>query len=160
MISGLAALSLVTVGVTTSQSFTVENVGGADLTVTSTVINGDPDFQIAAGGGAFVLAPGATEVIDVEFTPASPGVKTADLEIARELRVGEGEFYTLLPPRDDIHYVTTVSDRASVSIHLLANDTACVWRHRYDPAEGTVSPFRSRYSNTPCPPEDAEVAGA
>jgi predicted metal-dependent enzyme (double-stranded beta helix superfamily) len=84
----------------------------------------------------------------------------ADLEVAKELRVNAGEFYTLLPPRDDIHYVTTVSDEASVSIHLLANDTACVWRHRFDPDAGTVAPFRSRYSNTPCPPEEAEVAQA
>ena len=84
----------------------------------------------------------------------------ADLQVAKELHVGAGEFYTLLPPRDDIHYVTTVSERASVSIHLLANDTACVWRHRYDPGAGTVAPFRSRYSNTPCPLEEAEAVGA
>jgi hypothetical protein len=74
----------VTVGVTTSQSFTVENVGDADLNVSSTVIDGDPDFQIVAGGGAFVLAPGATEIIDVEFTPASAGAKSAELEIASD----------------------------------------------------------------------------
>ena len=41
-----------------------------------------------------------------------------------------GEFYTLLPPDGDIHYVSTVSETPSlVSIHLLANDTACV-EHR------------------------------
>ncbi len=75
---------LVTVGVTTSQSFTVENVGGADLTVTSTVIDGDPDFQIVAGGGGFVLTPGSIELIEIEFTPASPGAKSADLELASD----------------------------------------------------------------------------
>ena len=64
-----------------------------------------------------------------------------------------GEFYALLPPRDDIHYVKTVSDVPSVSIHLLANDTACVWRHRFEPATGAVKAFRSGYSNAPCPPE-------
>ena len=84
----------------------------------------------------------------------------ADLEVAKEQQVKTGDFYTLLPPRDDIHYVTTVSERASVSIHLLANDTACVWRHRFDPAAHTVAPFRSRYSNTPCPPEEAEAEAA
>ena len=63
-----------------------------------------------------------------------------------------GRFYTLLPPRDDIHYVETVSESPSVSIHLLANDTACVWRHRYEPEAGTVTAFRSGYSNAPCPP--------
>lgn len=78
----------------------------------------------------------------------------AELEVARRQRVGQGEFYALLPPRDDIHYVSTVSQEASVSIHLLANDTACVLRHRFEPAAGTVSAFRSGYSNAPCPPEE------
>ena len=74
----------------------------------------------------------------------------ATLEIASQQTVGRGEFYTLLPPDGDIHYVRTVSDTPSVSIHLLANDTACVWRHKYDPAAGTVSAFRSGYSNVKC----------
>jgi predicted metal-dependent enzyme (double-stranded beta helix superfamily) len=75
----------------------------------------------------------------------------ADLEIAKRQELGPGEFYTLLPPTDDIHYVRTISDTPSISIHLLANDTACVWRHRFDPATGTVTPFRSGYANAPCP---------
>ncbi|MDR7481145.1 MAG: cysteine dioxygenase family protein [Armatimonadota bacterium] len=79
----------------------------------------------------------------------------AVLEISRRIVVSTGEFYAIVPPRDDIHYVATLSDRPSISIHLLANDTACVWRHRFDPAAGTVAPFRSGYSNAPCPPEDA-----
>ena len=77
----------------------------------------------------------------------------ATLEVARRQTLGPGEFYTLLPPKDDIHYVTTVSDTPSISIHLLANDTACVWRHRFDPASGAVTPFRSGYANAPCPPD-------
>lgn len=76
----------------------------------------------------------------------------AELRVARRFRVKAGEFYTLLPPRDDIHLVSTVSETASVSIHLLANDTACVWRHSFDPRAGTVSAFRSGYSNAACPP--------
>lgn len=75
----------------------------------------------------------------------------AQLVVAREQRVQAGEFYALLPPHDDIHYVETVSDEPSVSIHLLANDTACVWRHRFEPEAGRVSAFRSGYSNAPCP---------
>src|SRR5207248_923139 len=59
-----------------------------------------------------------------------------------------------LPPTDDIHYVRTISEDASISIHLLANDTACVWRHRFEPDTGHVTPFRSGYANAPCP-EDA-----
>lgn len=86
-------------------------------------------------------------------------VSRADLEVSRAATMDTGEFYALLPPRDDIHYVKTVSDVPSVSIHLLANDTACVWRHRFEPATGAVKAFRSGYSNAPCPPE-AETPAA
>lgn len=75
----------------------------------------------------------------------------AELEVARENIIEPGEFTSLLPPDGDIHAVTTVSPGPSVSIHLLANDTACVWRHQFDPEAGTVKPFRSGYSNAPCP---------
>jgi 3-mercaptopropionate dioxygenase len=79
----------------------------------------------------------------------------ARLEVSRTQMMSMGEFYSLIPPLDDIHYVRTLSDEPSVSIHLLANDTACVWRHRFEPATGAVQPFRSGYSNAPCPPERA-----
>jgi predicted metal-dependent enzyme (double-stranded beta helix superfamily) len=82
----------------------------------------------------------------------------ATLAIKQQQRLGAGECYALLPPRDDIHYVETVSATPSISIHLLANDTACVWRHRYDPDAGTVTAFRSGYSNAPCPPEAAKAS--
>ena len=75
----------------------------------------------------------------------------AHLEISKRQELGPGEFYPLQPPSADIHYVRTISDTPSISIHLLANDTACVWRHRFDPASGAVTPFRSGYANAPCP---------
>jgi 3-mercaptopropionate dioxygenase len=74
----------------------------------------------------------------------------AKLEVARQQTVKQGDFYTLLPPLDDIHYVKTVSATPSISIHLLANDTACVTRHRFDAATNVVTPFRSGYSNAKC----------
>jgi hypothetical protein len=40
-----------------------------------------------------------------------------------------------------------------VSIHLLTNDTGCVWRHAYEPETGTARPFRSGYANAVCEPE-------
>ena len=80
----------------------------------------------------------------------------AQLEVSKRQTMATGEFYSLIPPRDDIHYVKTVSDVPSISIHLLANDTACVWRHRFDLAAGTVRAFRSGYSNAPCP-DDAKA---
>jgi predicted metal-dependent enzyme (double-stranded beta helix superfamily) len=81
----------------------------------------------------------------------------ASLEVAKEQTLTRGEFYPLIPPVDDIHYVRTTSSEPSISIHLLANDTACVWRHKFDPAAGTVTPFRSGYANAPCA-EDAAAA--
>ena len=77
------------------------------------------------------------------------------LEVSRVHTMDTGQFYSLIPPLDDIHYVKTMSDEPSVSIHLLANDTACVWRHRFDPSTGEVKAFRSGSSNAPCPPEPA-----
>ena len=75
----------------------------------------------------------------------------AALEVARRQTVSAGQFYGLVPPIDDIHLVKTVSEEPSISIHLLANDTACVWRHRFEPESGRVAAFRSGYSNAPCP---------
>lgn len=76
-----------------------------------------------------------------------------DLAVRVRRTVKQGDFYPLLPPRNDVHAVRTTSAETSVSIHLLANDTGCVWRHSYDPETGAVSPFRSGYANRPCEPE-------
>ena len=67
-----------------------------------------------------------------------------------------GDFYALLPPRDDIHRVRTTSAETSVSIHLLTNDTGCVWRHAYEPESGESKPFRSGYVNVACEPAVVE----
>jgi len=72
------------------------------------------------------------------------------LESLRRRPLAPGDFYRLLPPRDDVHRVRTTSDHTSVSIHLLANDTGCVWRHTYDERTGETSPFRSGYVNAEC----------
>lgn len=83
----------------------------------------------------------------------------ADLAIAKRQPLRRGESYVLLPPLDDIHYVQTTSTEPSVSIHLLANDTACVWRHRFDPTTGIVTPFRSGYTNAGCRDEGLRAEG-
>jgi 3-mercaptopropionate dioxygenase len=72
------------------------------------------------------------------------------LELVEQRALRPGDFYALLPPRDDIHRVRTTSAETSVSIHLLTNDTGCVWRHAYDVASGEQRPFRSGYVNAPC----------
>jgi 3-mercaptopropionate dioxygenase len=74
------------------------------------------------------------------------------LRLVEARTLGPGEFYTLIPPEGDIHRVRTISPENSVSIHLLTNDTGCVWRHVYDPESGRDRPFRSGYVNAPCEP--------
>jgi predicted metal-dependent enzyme (double-stranded beta helix superfamily) len=82
----------------------------------------------------------------------------AQLEVVKRQALTRGSCYPLIPPTDDIHYVKTTSAMPSISIHLLANDTACVWRHKFDPDSGAVTPFRSGYANAPCPTDGERVA--
>ena len=72
------------------------------------------------------------------------------LELVERRSLAPGDFYVLLPPRDDIHRVRTTSAETSVSVHLLTNDTGCVWRHAYDLDSGRTRPFRSGYVNVAC----------
>ncbi len=72
------------------------------------------------------------------------------LELLRRRPLEPGNYYRLLPPRDDVHRVRTTSDVTSVSIHLLASDTGCVLRHTYDEQTGEARPFRSGYVNAEC----------
>jgi predicted metal-dependent enzyme (double-stranded beta helix superfamily) len=74
----------------------------------------------------------------------------ASLALAERNYIRPGDFYVLLPPEGDIHSVATTSREASVSIHLLGNDTGCTWRHAYEPEAGTVRAFRSGWSNVAC----------
>jgi len=76
--------------------------------------------------------------------------RNGGLELVERRSVVPGDFYVLIPPRDDIHRVRTTSAETSVSIHLLTNDTGCVWRHAYDPESGEARPFRSGYVNVSC----------
>jgi 3-mercaptopropionate dioxygenase len=72
------------------------------------------------------------------------------IELVQNRALVPGDFYALIPPTDDIHRVRTTSPQTSVSIHLLTNDTGCVWRHAYDAESGERSAFRSGYVNVPC----------
>ena len=76
--------------------------------------------------------------------------RNGGLELLESRSLRPGDFYELIPPQDDIHRVRTTSAETSVSIHLLTNDTGCVWRHAYDPESGQRKPFRSGYVNVDC----------
>jgi predicted metal-dependent enzyme (double-stranded beta helix superfamily) len=77
----------------------------------------------------------------------------ADLTEIERRHLQPGDFYELLPPEGDIHRVRTAGHEPSVSLHLLGNDIGCIWRHRYEPHEHRVYPFRSGYSNEACAEE-------
>ncbi len=76
------------------------------------------------------------------------------LDLVERRALHPGDFYALIPPRDDIHRVRTTSDEPSISIHLLTNDTGCVWRHTFDPESGERKPFRSGWVNVDCDDDD------
>lgn len=78
----------------------------------------------------------------------------ANLEVVEVRELQPGDFYHLIPPDGDIHAVKTISQTPSVSIHLLGNDTGCIWRHQFAPEAHRVKSFRSGYSNAPCTEEE------
>jgi predicted metal-dependent enzyme (double-stranded beta helix superfamily) len=79
--------------------------------------------------------------------------RSGGVELVERRALEPGDFYALIPPADDIHRVRTTSKETSVSIHLLTNDTGCVWRHAFDPDSGEERPFRSGYVNVACEDE-------
>lgn len=86
----------------------------------------------------------------------SHGEGHSELEPTEVRQLNVGDFYDLIPPDNDIHRVRTTSATPSVSLHLLARDIGCAWRHAYDPDQQTVRPFRSGYTNREC--EDGQPA--
>ena len=89
---------------------------------------------------------------------AAEGERHAPLEQVERNHLRPGDTYLLTPPEGDIHGVATISDQPSVSIHLLGNDTGCVWRHAYTPEDGAVRPFKSGWSNVACRDEDGVLS--
>jgi predicted metal-dependent enzyme (double-stranded beta helix superfamily) len=135
---------------------------------------GDPDSGMGGGIGQWLLFRAEDKSLTLFALVVPPGSQTPvhdhlawglvglyrgtqDEEIFSESvepverrALAPGDFYALLPPRDDIHRVKTTSEVTSVSIHLLTNDTGCVWRHAYDPESREATPFRSGYVNVAC----------
>jgi 3-mercaptopropionate dioxygenase len=74
----------------------------------------------------------------------------AELQVVERRLLQRGGIYDLLPPEGDIHSVVTTTEEPSISVHLLANDAGCIWRHAFDPPTRTVRAFRSGYTNREC----------
>jgi uncharacterized repeat protein (TIGR01451 family) len=74
----------ITAAVTTVKTFTIQNSGSVDVTSIAASLLGDADYTITTSPAA-MLIPGATTTVVVTFTPTTPGVKTATLNIANSL---------------------------------------------------------------------------
>ena len=86
---------------------------------------------------------------EVQYRRLDDGSKPDVAELAQtEVRDLElGEITRLLPPIDDIHIITTLSDVPSISIHLLGNDLGRVPRQLFYPEEHRAETFVSGYDN-------------
>ena len=72
------------------------------------------------------------------------------LELVEQRSLEPGDFYVLIRRATTSTACGPRLRMTSVSIHLLTNDTGCVWRHAWDTASGQARPFRSSYVNVPC----------
>lgn len=92
---------------------------------------------------------------EVVYTRSDHGEQegVAQLEEAEHNQLKPGDFYELMPS-NDIHQVRTTSNFTSVSLHLLGNDNGCIWRHRFEPEEHKVLPFKSGWLNVDCKPDE------
>jgi hypothetical protein len=72
------------VGYSVSRTFTIRNIGAANLTGLTVSVDGEDDdaFSVPANPVAPVSAPSGSTTFTVQFTPTSEGPKTAALHIA------------------------------------------------------------------------------
>ena|GEM_PF-2066956 len=68
-------------GTSSTQTFTVSNIGTADLTVTEVSLSGEhaDQFSIDSGVVPFTIATGETHAVEVSFNPSAEGSKAATL---------------------------------------------------------------------------------
>jgi predicted metal-dependent enzyme (double-stranded beta helix superfamily) len=71
----------------------------------------------------------------------------AELKETARHTLERGDITRLLPPLDDIHVITTLSDAPSISIHLLGNDVGRIPRQMFYPDERRAETFVSGYEN-------------
>jgi len=77
---------------------------------------------------------------------ARPGY--AELKPSRGSDVAKGSVAYLLPPYEEIHRITNVSDKPTVSIHVYGRDLDEV--NVFDTETGKVNPMRIKYYSPEC----------
>ncbi|MFQ5492502.1 MAG: choice-of-anchor D domain-containing protein, partial [Phycisphaerae bacterium] len=110
-----------------SKIFEVRNDGTENLSVSTTSLQGPnaADFSIVSGGGSFVLVPAASRNIEVSFTPAALGARSASLRLVSN-DPDEGTFDVALsgtgvgPPAPDIAVTPASHDYGDVVVNTSA----------------------------------------
>jgi hypothetical protein len=71
---------------TAAQTVTVQNLGGADLTVTGLALAGSVEFSFGLGAPSppFVLAPGGSVDVSIDYTPTDEGSDSGTLQVASD----------------------------------------------------------------------------
>jgi len=67
-----------------STTFTISNIGDVDLELYSCVRSGDPNFSISVNPQGAIIAPGASEALEVEFYPTAETSYSATIDIASD----------------------------------------------------------------------------
>ncbi|RMF88735.1 MAG: choice-of-anchor D domain-containing protein, partial [Nitrospinota bacterium] len=80
------AFGTVTVGTTATLSTTITNVGNLDCNITGLTTSGSADFALGAGAPAppFVLSPGASVAVPVDYSPGDSGADSGTLDISSD----------------------------------------------------------------------------
>jgi hypothetical protein len=119
---------VVWVGAFASRTFTVKNVGSADLQLTSlTLVDGAAtDFTITPPSAPLRVAPGATHILEVRFVPTTAGAKATTLRVtsddANEATIDVAlNGSAILPP--DIDLVPASSDYGDVLLGTAVSRT-------------------------------------
>lgn len=90
------------------------------------------------------------EIQETRFRRLDDGSRPdfADIEVTAVLKNSAGMVSCLVPPQDDIHEMSNVTNRNTVEIHVYGKDLANLPRLRFDIDKKTVKTFASpKYDN-------------
>ena len=79
--TGTTNFGTVAIGASSTFTYTIENTGGAMLTVSPIASSNDPLFSVVPSGATITIAPGASTTFDVVFTPSATGTVSSTITI-------------------------------------------------------------------------------
>ncbi len=137
-----------------AQTFTIQNVGVADLTsiaVTKGVAGNPEDFVLSAGSVAATLTPGATTTFTVTFSPTVVGARTAVIQIASSDASDNpfiinltGQTHTVSFDQDTLRHME-IAETVTLPVHLSSAFSAAFTV----PVTFNTNPANLSYTHTP-----------